>query len=95
LLLQPLVENAVKHGLAPRAAGGTITIRGSRVDGTLEFAVEDDGVGLGAASRPGAGVGIDNARQRLRLAYGEHASLELSARPGGGTQARLRLPMVR
>jgi sensor histidine kinase YesM len=93
LLLQPLVENAVKHGLAPRAAGGAITIRGRLVDQTLELVVEDDGVGLGADARPGAGVGIENARQRLRLAYGERASLELSPRPGGGTEARLRLPM--
>jgi LytS/YehU family sensor histidine kinase len=93
LLLQPLVENAVKHGLAPRGTGGAVSIRGRVVDRALELAVEDDGVGLGGSSQPGDGTGIVNARKRLQLSYGERASLELTPRPEGGTAAVLRIPL--
>ncbi len=93
LVLQPLVENAVKHGLSPRTAPGTVAIRGHRDGAALELRVEDDGVGLDAPGAAGAGVGIENTRRRLRLCYAEGASLVLAAAPGGGAHAVLRLPM--
>jgi hypothetical protein len=93
LVLQPLVENAIQHGLSQRAEGGSVTIRGRLADRRLELAVEDDGIGLGHSERAGAGLAIDNMRQRLRLAYGEEATLTLSALPTGGTQALVCIPL--
>jgi LytS/YehU family sensor histidine kinase len=93
LVLQPLVENAVTHGVAERSAGGSVSIRARAAGGRLELAVEDDGVGLGASRRKGAGIGVETTRHRLRLYYGDLAGLELAARPGGGTRAVLRLPI--
>jgi LytS/YehU family sensor histidine kinase len=93
LVLQPLVENAVTHGLSERARGGSVIIRAESSGGELTLSVMDDGVGLGRSSRAGSGLGIETTRQRLRLCYGEAASLELSPVRPGGTLARLRLPL--
>jgi two-component sensor histidine kinase len=94
LILQPLVENAVTHGLAGRARGGALCVRARASGDQLELEVEDDGVGLGHSSRRGAGLALETTRQRLRLRYGEAAALELAPAPGGGTRALLRLPRV-
>jgi len=97
LLLQPLVENAVTHGIAPLPRGGTVRIR-ARADGPdLVVEVEDDGAGLpGAAEglvRDGHGLG--NVRRRLRTLYGDRGGLELlRVVPGHGTLARLRIPLA-
>jgi signal transduction histidine kinase len=94
LTLQPLVENAVRHGIAPRAAGGTVRV-GARVThaGTLVVEVEDDGAGCDAASADGAaGVGIAVVRRRLRARYGDAARLDVMTAPGRGFVARLTLP---
>jgi two-component sensor histidine kinase len=93
LVLQPLVENAVTHGLSERAAGGSVVIRVESSPGQLTLSVMDDGVGLGQSTRQGSGLGIETTRQRLKLCYGEGASLELSPLPTGGTLALLRLPL--
>jgi signal transduction histidine kinase len=93
LVLQPLVENAVEHGVSRRGTGGSVAIRARAAAGHLELVVEDDGVGLGRSDRRGAGVGLDATRKRLALCHGDRASLELSARPGGGTLAVVRLPL--
>ena len=93
LVLQPLVENAVTHGLSERAEGGAIVIRAESSGGQLTLSVMDDGVGLGQSSREGSGLGIETTRQRLKLCYGEAASLELRALPTGGTLALVRLPL--
>jgi hypothetical protein len=94
LILQPLVENAIRHGIAPRLAPGTVTVRSRRAGEALEVEVADDGVGLGASrdadGRPA--VGLANTRERLRQLYGDAAALDLAANPGGGLAARLRLP---
>jgi len=95
LIVQPLVENAIGHGLAGRARGGRLVLRVQSSGGSLSIEVEDDGVGLGASSRRGAGLALETLRQRLRLRHAERAALELVAAPGGGTLARLRLPLVR
>jgi signal transduction histidine kinase len=96
LLLQPLVENAVVHGLEPLVDGGTVEVQASIDRGCLVIEVRDNGRGLaaaGAAPRRGQGVALANVRQRLRSRFGNAASLELlPAEPG--TLARLRLPMA-
>ena len=90
LILQPLVENAVKHGLPPRAAAGTIEIAAERRGGTLHLSVSDDGVGMSGAA--GEGVGLANTRARLRQLYGTRQSLDLAGRADGGVCVRVSLP---
>jgi two-component system sensor histidine kinase AlgZ len=94
LVLQPLVENAIKHGLAGRTAKGSIEIVG-RVDGErLRLVVRDNGVGLDAArGSEGYGIGLRNVRERLATLYGDAAELALTSRPDGGTLAELTIPM--
>jgi signal transduction histidine kinase len=90
MLLQPLVENAVKHAIAPRASGGRIRINASRTGGELELSVEDDGPGL--ADSNGDGIGLANVRERLRHLYGDKQRLELSQSTLGGVGVRITLP---
>jgi two-component sensor histidine kinase len=94
LLLQPLVENAVKHGLSPSAAGGTVWVD-ARIDGErLLLQVRDDGAGPARSTleTAGTGTGLSNVRERLAGLYGEHQRLVTSARDGAGTEVRLELP---
>jgi signal transduction histidine kinase len=97
MLLQPLVENAIQHGLEPKIAGGHITVRATEQDGQLLLAVSDTGLGLDhpGGRRPGTGLGLANIRERLTVLYGAHAALTLSLAPGdaAGTVAQLRLPL--
>jgi LytS/YehU family sensor histidine kinase len=88
LVLQPLVENAIVHGISPRAEGGTVWITASRHAGAVVVKVEDDGVGL-PPSRAAAGVGLANTRARLAAMYGDRASLDVATRPGGGVLVTL------
>ena len=90
LLLQPLVENAIRHGLAPRAAPGHLEIVAARENGALVLEVRDDGIGAGGA--PEEGVGLRNTRLRLAELYGARGHLVLAPRDGGGTVARVSLP---
>ena len=91
LMLQPLVENALVHGVGPRAAGGTIRIAAERADDRLILTIDDDGVGLGAAA-PADGVGLSNTRARLASLFGRDASLQLAGRPEGGARLSLAVP---
>ena len=91
LVLQPLVENAVKYGIAPRAAGGIVTIRARLQAGNLLLEVEDDAPALLPAIK-GFGVGLANVRRRLEALYGQGPWLEL-VREGSRTVARLRVPL--
>ena len=93
LILQPLVENAIKHGLSSRAAGGHLWIRAGRREGKLELSVEDDGVGFGHSTYSGNGTALENCRKRLELSYGRESGMEIAARPGGGTAVRLSFPL--
>jgi two-component sensor histidine kinase len=90
MLLQPLVENAIQHGLEPKIDGGRVRVTASARDGSVEIVVEDDGVGFGASTR-GGGVGLANLRARLAALFGGQARLAIEdARPG--TRVRLSLP---
>ncbi len=95
LLLQPLVENAVRHGIAQRQAAGLIEIEGRIRDGSLHLGVADDGPGLGQSkslSLSSEGIGLANTRARLKQLYGSRQSLSIENRPQGGASVRLHLP---
>jgi len=93
LILQPLVENAIRHGIAPRAAPGTITVQAHLDAERLHLSVADDGAGLpeGFDAARDAGIGLGNVRSRLEQLEGV-ASFEIKPREGGGTVARVELP---
>jgi signal transduction histidine kinase len=95
LTLQPLVENAIVHGLEPQIAGGTIRIAATLEQGSLVLTVEDDGTGIGSgttAARAGSGTALANIRARLGQLYGAAAALRLDAVTPHGVRARLALP---
>ncbi|MGJ7528761.1 sensor histidine kinase [Variovorax sp. GB1P17] len=94
LLLQPLVENSIRHGLEPQVEGGEITVRARSDAGQLVIEVSDTGVGLDAA-RPseGSGFGLEQVRERLATVYGTQGRLSLAPAPTGGTRATLNLPL--
>ena len=101
MLLQPLVENCIKHGLAPKVDGGSVTLRSRLIKSRLVLEVEDDGVGMGAAQLLGqpegfgsGGIGMANVAERLKVLYGDAAKMIIDSREGGGTSIRLRLPIL-
>jgi sensor histidine kinase YesM len=91
-LLISLVENAIKHGIEPTAAGGTVTVRARRDGASLVVAVEDTGRGLGAGTVAGDGVGLTNVRERLAALYGTQGRFSLETAAAGGTRAILAIP---
>jgi signal transduction histidine kinase len=92
LLLQPLVENAVKHGIAPQLRGGLVRISASVTQGLLHVIVEDSGTGFEKDTRSRTGVGLRNVEDRLRAQYGDAARLDIRSAPGRGTRIKLTLP---
>ena len=95
-ILQPLVENALRHGLANRSEAGRVEIDARREGAGLVLSVRDNGVGLPPAERRVEGLGLANTRERLATLYGERAGLEVAENPsGGGTVATVRLPYRR
>ena len=90
MMLQTLIENAIKHGLEPKISGGTIVVRAQVVGATLHVDVCDDGVGIDLHA--GEGVGLANIRERLALLYGKAAELAIEIPPGGGACVSIRLP---
>jgi two-component system, LytTR family, sensor kinase len=92
LVLQPLVENAIKHGISRRAAAGRLDIEARSSNGTLTLTVRDDGPGLSGAEHAARGVGLRNVRTRLEHLYGAAQSLTLEESPGGGALATVTLP---
>jgi hypothetical protein len=94
--LQPLVENALRHGLSQRRAPGAVEISAREADGTLELRVGNDGpdgpIERGAAPQNGAGIALKNLRARLERLYGADAALELAPRAAGGMDAIVRIP---
>ena len=95
MILQPLVENSIKHGLSRKIGTGTITIRSSRDNARVTIEVEDDGMGflLERLEQPmTSGIGLANVRERLRVIYGATYQLALESEPGKGTCARIEIP---
>jgi len=92
MMLQTLVENAIKHGLEPKAAGGRLTVRAEIVHGKLQVSVADTGLGFGRAATGGTGVGLANIRERLQLLHGPKAALTVAENPGGGTIVTITVP---
>ncbi|MFD0693370.1 sensor histidine kinase [Paenibacillus sp. GCM10027628] len=90
LLLQPLVENAIYHGLEPKVGNGTIRLTGKREEGFLVFTVEDNGVGIADLAVTEQGYGLRNVRERLTLYYGTTSSLTISSVVNQGTQIEIR-----
>jgi sensor histidine kinase YesM len=95
MLLQPLVENAIIHGLEPKIEGGTVTVEARAHDGVLEICVTDTGLGLDDTepAAKGTGVGVTTTRERLRALYGARAALTLVPAQPHGVLARLTLPL--
>ena len=99
MLLQPLVENSIKHGLSPKIGEGRILIRSTRQNGHSIIDIIDNGVGVSHATgserntlNPGSGIGLQNVNERLRVIYGANYQLQLDSVPGEGTCARIVIP---
>jgi two-component system, LytTR family, sensor kinase len=101
ILLQPLVENSIKHGLSPKVDGGSITMRSRLQEGKLIIQVEDDGVGMSAPPAvaaqhmgSGRGIGMMNVAERLHVLFGDEAKMTVQSRDGQGTLVVLELPVM-
>jgi len=101
MVLQPLVENSIKHGLSSKIDGGIIVLRSRLHDAKLSIEVEDNGVGMGSANqleRPsglgGTGIGMANVAERLKVLYGDTAKMTIDSQQGKGTLIRLRFPAL-
>ncbi|MCX6952756.1 MAG: histidine kinase [Verrucomicrobia bacterium] len=93
LILQPLVENAILHGVAPKAGPGRVTVSGRIAEGQLHLEVRDDGPGLGdGTKRAKEGIGLSNTRERLEKIYGAHGHLSLRSEAGRGVSVLIILP---
>ncbi|ESQ91518.1 histidine kinase [Asticcacaulis sp. AC460] len=90
LLLQPLVENAIRHGIAGLPQGGTVTITAAITDACLHITVSDDGAGAASVTE---GVGMANTRRRLTRLYGERQSLTIDTAPGQGFRVKVKVPL--
>ena len=92
MMLQSLVENAIKHGLEPKPEGGRLTVAAEIVHGKLEVSVADTGVGFGRAATAGTGVGLANIRERLKLLYGKAAEVRIAENAPSGTRVTIVVP---
>jgi two-component system, LytTR family, sensor kinase len=97
MILQPLVENAVKHGFATKVDAGSIHIRSRNAGHRVVIEVEDNGVGMpvtGSSTSSGTGIGMLNVTERLQVVYGDAAEITIQSQPGRGTLVRLALPVL-
>jgi two-component system LytT family sensor kinase len=97
MLLQPIVENSIKHGLAPRLEGGRIYLRTSNRDGRLHIEIQDNGVGISEEKLPHVyveGIGLSNVRERLRVLYGADFNLDIDSHEGKGTTIKIDVPQL-
>jgi two-component system, LytTR family, sensor kinase len=97
MLLQPIVENSLKHGLAPKLGGGRILLRTANRDGRLHIQIEDNGVGISEDKLPHVyveGIGLSNVRERLRVLYGADFHLQITSHEGHGTKIEIDVPQL-
>lgn len=94
MMIQSLVENAIKHGLEPKPEGGTLAVKAEIVHGRLAVSVADTGVGFGKAATAGTGIGLNNIRERLALLYGRKATLTVAENTPSGTRVTITVPYV-
>ncbi|MBI4659543.1 MAG: histidine kinase [Verrucomicrobia bacterium] len=92
LLLQPLVENAIRHGIEPQTKLGRIELRAQRMNEHLQIEVRDNGAGLPGGELTAEGIGLSNTRERLRQLYGEDQNIDLSNSAGGGLRVAVTIP---
>ena len=92
MMIQTLVENAIKHGLEPKAEGGSLSVKAEIVHGKLAVTVADTGLGFGKAATAGTGVGLANIRERLQLLYGSKATLAITENVPQGTVVTITVP---
>lgn len=93
LLLQPLVENAIRHGIAPRRRTGRVRVGAAITEHALALSVEDDGLGMSTPERPGA-IGLANTRARLRQLYGDAHHVQIHSQPDVGTRIEIAIPLM-
>jgi two-component system LytT family sensor kinase len=95
MLLQPLVENCIRHGLSSKVDGGMVRLRSSLKDGRLRLLVEDDGVGIPEvklATLLEEGIGVSNVNERLKVLFGADYRMWIDSRPGQGTRIEIEIP---
>lgn len=92
MMIQSLVENAIKHGLEPKPEGGLLSVRAEIIHGKLAVTVADTGLGFGKAATAGTGIGLANIRERLQLLYGNRASMTVAENAPSGTLVTLTVP---
>ncbi len=95
MLLQPLVENSIKHGLSSKIEGGTIRIRANRIGSRLQLVVEDDGVGISEARLAtllNQGIGVTNVNERLKVLFGNDYRMWIDSQPGQGARIQIEMP---
>ncbi|HUA21688.1 MAG TPA: histidine kinase [Bryobacteraceae bacterium] len=95
MLLQPIIENSIRHGLASKVDGGTIRVRSSLADGKLHIVVEDDGVGIPEARLARLfeqGIGVSNVNERLKVLFGQDYRMWIDSKPGEGTRTGIEIP---
>ena len=98
MILQPIVENSIKHGIEPKVGTGTVRLGSSLKSGRLQIEIEDDGVGIPHADMASLfqkGIGLGNARERLEVLFGQDFQLAFEARAGGGVRVRVQIPELR
>ncbi len=97
MILQPIVENCIKHGIGPKPGNGTIRLQGELRSGRLQIEIEDDGVGIPVddlARVFGKGIGLSNVQERLTVLFGTDFQFVLEPRPGGGVRVRIQIPKL-
>jgi two-component system LytT family sensor kinase len=95
MLLQPLIENSIKHGISSKIDGGTVTIRTALSNGRLSIEVEDDGVGIPEVELAGIlnkGIGVSNVKERLKVLYNQDYRMLIDSQPGRGTRIEIEVP---
>ncbi len=95
MLLQPWVENCIKHGLASKVEGGSILLRASSAGGRLRLVIEDDGVGIPEAEMAhmlDRGIGVSNVNERLKVLFGADHQMRIDSKPGQRTRIEIEMP---